>query len=49
MLISFKLQNAHAEFIGLDQDGCTNQFSFVTPLACEDIKNCTAITVGNEL
>lgn len=43
------LQNAHPEFMGSSQDGCTYQFSFSTPLACKNIKPCTAVAAGNEL
>ncbi|EDV90634.1 cation-independent mannose-6-phosphate receptor isoform X2 [Drosophila grimshawi] len=43
------VMNAHPELIGTDPDGCTYQFSFFTPLACKDVKPCTAIAAGNEL
>lgn len=49
MCILFNLQNARAEFVGLDEDSCTNVFNYVTPQACEDLKDCTGITHGNEL
>ncbi|KAH8417772.1 hypothetical protein KR222_005746 [Zaprionus bogoriensis] len=43
------VSNAHPEFMGLEQDGCTNQFSFSTPVACENLKPCTALTTRNEV
>ncbi|XP_030573514.1 cation-independent mannose-6-phosphate receptor isoform X1 [Drosophila novamexicana] len=44
-----RVMNAHPEFMGSSQDGCTYQFSFSTPLACKNIKPCTAVATGNEL
>ncbi|XP_037943773.1 cation-independent mannose-6-phosphate receptor-like [Teleopsis dalmanni] len=41
------VKNAHPEFIGLH--GCVNEFSFVTPLACNNLAPCTTITHGNEI
>ncbi|XP_032576385.1 cation-independent mannose-6-phosphate receptor isoform X4 [Drosophila sechellia] len=43
------IRNAHPEFAGLGADSCTYQFNFVTPLACNDLKPCTAFTSTNEL
>ncbi|XP_017131240.1 cation-independent mannose-6-phosphate receptor isoform X2 [Drosophila elegans] len=43
------IRNAHPEFAGLGADSCTYQFNFVTPLACNDLKPCTAFTASNEL
>ncbi|XP_023172592.2 cation-independent mannose-6-phosphate receptor isoform X2 [Drosophila hydei] len=43
------VRNAHPEYVGLDQDGCTYQFNFITPLACKNLKPCTARTASNEL
>ncbi|BFF92085.1 cation-independent mannose-6-phosphate receptor [Drosophila madeirensis] len=44
-----EVMNAHPEFAGLGADECTYQFNFVTPLACNDLKPCTAVTSTNEL
>nr|NP_733168.2 lysosomal enzyme receptor protein, isoform A [Drosophila melanogaster]AAN14088.2 lysosomal enzyme receptor protein, isoform A [Drosophila melanogaster]AAV80293.1 lysosomal enzyme receptor protein [Drosophila melanogaster] len=43
------IRNAHPEFAGLGADSCTYQFNFATPLACNDLKPCTAFTSTNEL
>ncbi|KMZ06141.1 cation-independent mannose-6-phosphate receptor isoform X4 [Drosophila simulans] len=43
------IRNAHPEFAGLGADSCTYQFNLVTPLACNDLKPCTAFTSTNEL
>ncbi|EDW16577.1 cation-independent mannose-6-phosphate receptor isoform X1 [Drosophila mojavensis] len=43
------VMNAHPEYVGPDQDGCTHQFNFITPLACKNLKPCTARTTSNEL
>ncbi|KAH8375851.1 hypothetical protein KR200_004007, partial [Drosophila serrata] len=43
------IRNAHPEYAGLGADSCTYQFNFVTPLACNDLKPCTAFTATNEL
>ncbi|TMW50254.1 hypothetical protein DOY81_004668 [Sarcophaga bullata] len=39
--------NAHPELMGLH--GCTYEFSFLTPLACNDLPPCTAIKHDNEI
>ncbi|KAM7364495.1 lysosomal enzyme receptor protein isoform 2-T3 [Cochliomyia hominivorax] len=41
------VKNAHPELMGLH--GCLYEFSFFTPLACNDLPPCTAITHDNEI
>ncbi|KAH8294880.1 hypothetical protein KR018_003800, partial [Drosophila ironensis] len=43
------IRNAHPEFAGLGADSCTYHFNYVTPLACNNLKPCTAFTSTNEL
>ncbi|XP_017849465.1 cation-independent mannose-6-phosphate receptor isoform X2 [Drosophila busckii] len=40
--------NTHPSYMGLDSTGCTYQFNLFTPLACQNIKPCTAIVTGEE-
>uniref|UniRef100_A0A1A9VUT5 MRH domain-containing protein n=1 Tax=Glossina austeni TaxID=7395 RepID=A0A1A9VUT5_GLOAU len=41
------VKNAHPELMGYH--GCLYEFSFATPLACNDLAPCTAVTHGNEI
>lgn len=41
------VKNAHPELMGLH--GCSYEFSFSTPLACNDLPPCTAATHDNEI
>ncbi|XP_017092786.2 cation-independent mannose-6-phosphate receptor isoform X1 [Drosophila bipectinata] len=43
-----EIRNAHPEFSGLGADSCTYLFNFATPLACKDLKPCTAFTSTNQ-
>ncbi|KAI8130895.1 Cation-independent mannose-6-phosphate receptor [Lucilia cuprina] len=42
-----EVKNAHPELMGLH--GCSYEFSFLTPLACNDFPPCTVITHDNEI
>ncbi|XP_068153520.1 cation-independent mannose-6-phosphate receptor isoform X2 [Drosophila tropicalis] len=43
------VKNAHPTFSGFGLDSCTYLFNYVTPLACNDLKPCTAVTYRNEI